>query len=130
MLTGNLSAGAPTGLWADELDEQGMSRDLVRLLGRCVAEKAESRPRDAAELAEQLKTHLSGPVDEIKVDAGPRSSGKVGFLPLPAPRGHPAIPGKSGRYLLWLGPPPRDGGEVRAFLLGRQGRCFDVFQGP
>jgi hypothetical protein len=33
LLTGDLNSGAPTGLWADELEEAGLSRDLIRLLG-------------------------------------------------------------------------------------------------
>jgi serine/threonine protein kinase len=54
MLTGDLGSGPPTGLWADDLEEAGMGRELVRLLGACVAAKAERRPADAAVLAEKL----------------------------------------------------------------------------
>jgi serine/threonine protein kinase len=58
LLTGDLQSGPPTGLWADELEEQGMPRELLRLLGACVASKAERRPADAGLLAEQLEKLL------------------------------------------------------------------------
>ncbi len=58
LLSGELNSGPPTGLWSDELEEAGMSRALVRLLGACVG-KPEKRPKDAAELAEQLTALLS-----------------------------------------------------------------------
>jgi serine/threonine protein kinase len=54
LLTGDLASGAPTGLWADELEDAGLSRDLVRLLGACVAARPERRPADAAALAARL----------------------------------------------------------------------------
>jgi hypothetical protein len=59
LLTGDLQSGAPTGLWADELQEAGMPRELIRLLGACVASKAERRPADAGVLAEQLAALLA-----------------------------------------------------------------------
>jgi serine/threonine protein kinase len=59
MLTGDLSSGAPTGLWAEELEDGGVSRDMIRLLGACVAAKAERRPIDAAALAEQVGALLT-----------------------------------------------------------------------
>ena len=61
LLTGDLHSGPPTGLWADELEEQGMSRELVRILGACVAGKAERRPASAGVLAEQLDLLLAPP---------------------------------------------------------------------
>ena len=33
LLTGDLSTGAPTGLWTEELADAGLSRELIRLLG-------------------------------------------------------------------------------------------------
>jgi hypothetical protein len=59
LLTGDLQSGPPTGLWAEELEEQGMPRELVRVLGACVAGKAERRPADAGVLAEQLEPLLA-----------------------------------------------------------------------
>lgn len=54
LLTGDLSSGPPTGMWADELEEQGVPRSLLRLLGSCVASRPEKRPADAAELVRLL----------------------------------------------------------------------------
>src|SRR5262249_19241140 len=59
MLIGDLNSGPPTGLWADDLEEQGVSRALIRLLGACVAARPEKRPADAGVLAAQLKTLLT-----------------------------------------------------------------------
>jgi serine/threonine protein kinase len=58
LIVGDLASGAPTGLWADDLTEAGMSRELVRLLGACVAARPEKRPTDAAALAGQIAAHL------------------------------------------------------------------------
>jgi hypothetical protein len=59
LLTGDLQAGAPTGLWAEELEESGMPRELIRVLGSCVASKAERRPADAGAMAEQIEPLLT-----------------------------------------------------------------------
>jgi hypothetical protein len=64
LLTGDLQGGPPAGLWADELEEMGMPRELIRLLGACVASKAEKRPADAGVLAEQLSALLTPPKPE------------------------------------------------------------------
>jgi eukaryotic-like serine/threonine-protein kinase len=61
LLTGDLASGAPTGLWAEELEEMGLGKGLVRLLGACVA-RPEKRPKDASVLAEQLSALLAPPV--------------------------------------------------------------------
>jgi serine/threonine protein kinase len=76
MLTGDLGSGAPTGLWAEDLEDAGLSRDLIRLLGACVAARPERRPRDAAALAEQLEALLAAPAPP----------------PAPPPRREPAPP--------------------------------------
>jgi formylglycine-generating enzyme required for sulfatase activity len=55
LLTGDLGSERPGGLeWAEELTEAGMSNECVRLLSRCVADRAEKRPADAAVLAEEI----------------------------------------------------------------------------
>jgi hypothetical protein len=61
LLTADLGSGAPTGLWADELEDAGLSRDLVRLLGACVAARVEKRLPDAGVLAAQLAELLDRP---------------------------------------------------------------------
>jgi serine/threonine protein kinase len=87
LLTGDLGSGAPTGLWADELEDAGVSRDLVRLLGACVAARPEKRPADAAALAARLAELLdrapptpapappADPIQELlaSLEAGPGS---------------------------------------------------------
>jgi hypothetical protein len=71
LLTSDLNTGTPTGLWADDLEEQGMPRDLVRLLGACVASKSEKRPPDAAELAGKLAALLASEVRPAAVRPKP-----------------------------------------------------------
>ncbi|HKI32187.1 MAG TPA: protein kinase [Gemmataceae bacterium] len=72
MLIGDLGSGAPTGLWSEDLEGGGLSRDLIRLLGACVAAKPERRPRDAAALAEQLDALLVAPAPApVRVVAAP-----------------------------------------------------------
>jgi serine/threonine protein kinase len=58
LLIGDLSSGPPTGMWTDELEEQGVPRALVRLLGSCVAARAEKRPTDAMDLVAKLNAAL------------------------------------------------------------------------
>ncbi|HEY7156703.1 MAG TPA: protein kinase [Gemmataceae bacterium] len=64
LLTGDLGSGPPTGLWAEELADAGVSRELIRLLGACVDTRADRRPADAACLAEQLEKLTSSPPAE------------------------------------------------------------------
>jgi serine/threonine protein kinase len=71
MVIGDLGSGPPTGLWAEELEDGGLSRDFVRLLGSCVSAKQERRPRDAAVLAEQLDALLAAPVVPDRPPAPP-----------------------------------------------------------
>jgi serine/threonine protein kinase len=68
LLTGDLNAGAPTGLdWAEEVKQAGMGADLVRLLGSCVDHKPDRRPADAAALATKM-TELLSAVDAVEVE--------------------------------------------------------------
>lgn len=53
MVTGRLDLGAGPD-FADELRDCGVAEDLVALLSRCVAQRAERRPEDAFELATAL----------------------------------------------------------------------------
>jgi serine/threonine protein kinase len=73
LLTRDLSSGAPTGLWAEDLEEAGLSRDLIRLLGACVASRPEKRPGDAAELAERLAEVLGSIPATKKAEPEPSS---------------------------------------------------------
>jgi hypothetical protein len=41
--------------WREQVEERGLSERWVRLLGSCIASKAEKRPANAVILAEQLK---------------------------------------------------------------------------
>ncbi len=54
MMTGQISQGVGPD-YAHDLHEHGVGEALIALLGRCTAQKAERRPRDAAELAELLE---------------------------------------------------------------------------
>jgi serine/threonine protein kinase len=87
MLIGDLGSGAPTGLWSDDLEAAGLGRDLIRLLGACVAARPERRPRDAAVLAEQLDALLLAPAP-------------VRPAPPPPPRREPEPPPDPIRDLL------------------------------
>ncbi len=53
MITGQLNQGAGPD-FADDLRDAGVGEDLISLLGRCVAQRANRRPKDAVELAELL----------------------------------------------------------------------------
>jgi serine/threonine protein kinase len=56
MLTGNLSAERPGGsVWKKKLLGQGMKADLVEMLESCFEDDPENRPKDAEELALQLR---------------------------------------------------------------------------
>jgi serine/threonine protein kinase len=51
LLTGELSAGAPSGLqWPQRLKERGMREEAVHLLAACFEPRADDRPADAAAL--------------------------------------------------------------------------------
>lgn len=70
MITGQVNRGAGPD-FADDLRDAGVGEGLVTLLGRCVAQKPERRPKDAAELAEQVaalsKPHP--PASSIRIDS-------------------------------------------------------------
>jgi large subunit ribosomal protein L7/L12 len=60
MLTGHLHQGAGPD-FADDLRDAGAPDELIALLGRCVAQKADRRPKDAGELRDALQTPASPP---------------------------------------------------------------------
>jgi formylglycine-generating enzyme required for sulfatase activity len=60
LLTGDLTAGASPD-WRDELAERKVPDGVLRLLGACLAARAERRPADAAALAGELARLLERP---------------------------------------------------------------------
>ncbi|HEY7426876.1 MAG TPA: bifunctional serine/threonine-protein kinase/formylglycine-generating enzyme family protein [Gemmataceae bacterium] len=88
MLTGDLLTGASAD-WRDEIEDKGVPEDVRRLLGACLASKAEKRPANADVLAEEL-ARLRGGVSlpsSAPTAVGPasRRSGKpeTGETPVP-----------------------------------------------
>jgi len=59
LLTGNLVASRPGGSrWVQRLKDQGVPEAHLELLGECVEDEPNDRPRDAVALAERLQTLL------------------------------------------------------------------------
>jgi serine/threonine protein kinase len=55
MLTGELARGCPSGTkWAQRLGVNGMSQDLIELLGACFEDETADRPATAGVLADRL----------------------------------------------------------------------------
>jgi serine/threonine protein kinase len=75
LLTGDLGMMSVPPEWREQVAERGLDEELTRLLASCLASKAEKRPANAAVLAEQLTTRLTGQPQ------APRT----GPPPLPAP---------------------------------------------
>ena len=65
MLTGDLIEAPRGWLEPDEFIDQGMSAEMVKLLGYCIG-KQERRPADAAVLAEKLAALLRPPMVAVK----------------------------------------------------------------
>lgn len=101
LLIGDLTSGAPTGLWSDELEEAGVGRDLIRLLGACVAVKPERRPADAAALAEQL-TALLRPAPAVRPAPKPEPPPPPPAPPPPPDRVQELIRDVERTPYLWL----------------------------
>jgi serine/threonine protein kinase len=99
LLTGDLQSGPPTGLWADELEEAGVSRELIRLLGACVSPRPERRPADAAALAERLLEALAAPTAAAPQPTPPpaaKEPERPARKPAPAPPVEP-VPARPAR---------------------------------
>ncbi len=93
MLTGRLDLGAGPD-FADDLRENGAPEGLVTLLGRCVAQKPDRRPKDALELAVALaafdgkvvdETPFAEPIEEPSPSLSKPTTRKVTVIP-------PAVP--------------------------------------
>ena len=108
MLTGRLTE-APGIDAAEDLQDAGASAGLIALITKCVANKPDRRPKDAAELAEKLAELTAGK---------PVESSKSPFPQPPLPRGEeeidkspPSLLGK-GAGGLGSSPTPLEGGVV------------------
>src|SRR5206468_12768694 len=73
MATGRLDQ-APGIDAAEDLREAGIGDGLIALLSRCVAQKPERRPRDAAELAEKLVELRTPAAPVAKAPASPAAN--------------------------------------------------------
>lgn len=68
LLTGNITAGRPGGTrWMIRMLDLGLSNAAIDLLGSCLEEDANDRPKDAAELAEQIGKLLNAVSDVVVV---------------------------------------------------------------
>ncbi len=54
LITGDLGMLSIPSDWREQLGEHGVGEDLIRLLGSCIAPKADKRPANAAVLVEQV----------------------------------------------------------------------------
>jgi formylglycine-generating enzyme required for sulfatase activity len=79
LLTGELSKGRPQGIsWRKELLDLGLAAPMVDLLGSCIAENADDRPRNGAALAD----HLAVLLQEWDRPAGPAVDASSASMPL------------------------------------------------
>ena len=95
MMTGRLTE-SPGIDAVDDLRESGVSDALTAMIAKCVASKAERRPKDAGELAEQLRglsksssVPRSKPATDQPVTTKPQRSREAGDRPIQSS----AIPG-------------------------------------
>jgi serine/threonine protein kinase len=58
LVTGDLGMTSFPPEWRERLQERGMKKDQVELLGSCISWTAEKRPKNAGELARQLRALL------------------------------------------------------------------------
>ena len=80
MLTGDLLTGAATD-WRDEAQERGVPEDELRLLGTCLASRADKRPDDAAVLAAELARLCGTTVTPPPALTRPEPTRPVSMLP-------------------------------------------------
>jgi formylglycine-generating enzyme required for sulfatase activity/serine/threonine protein kinase len=83
-LTGEPSAAASAD-WREELTEKQVPEEVLNLLGRCMAAKAERRPADAGALTKELSTlrERTGPTPAWLPDMLDASPGGPSAPPLP-----------------------------------------------
>ena len=108
MMTGRLDQ-APGIDAAEDLQDAGAGAELIALLTKCVAQKAERRPKDAAELAEKVAglkpTQSAGPQTVAITKPAPRVPEGLG-----SSTPHPNPPPQGGRGPEKTAPPV--GGKV------------------
>jgi serine/threonine protein kinase len=64
MLLGDITKEPPRGgAWKKKFIEQGSKREWIELLERCLEDEASERPRDAAELSDELGNLIKGKED-------------------------------------------------------------------
>ncbi|HWG41423.1 MAG TPA: protein kinase [Gemmataceae bacterium] len=61
LLTGDLGMMSVPPDWREQVEERGLSENLIKLLASCIAPKAAKRPASAIVLAEQLQAALPQP---------------------------------------------------------------------
>ena len=108
LLTLDMTNGKPGGdRWKSRLAGRGMRSDLIELLGACIEDELDDRPRDAQVLADQIARFTDGVVP-------PPPPGPI-LYPLPEiPSSPPPVPsGLKNRLIL-----PFERGGRRAFLVG------------
>jgi serine/threonine protein kinase len=69
LITGDLGMMSIPSDWREQLVERGVGEELVRLLGACIAPRAEKRPASAAVLVEQIKAANVPMVEPAAADA-------------------------------------------------------------
>ena len=92
MLTGHLAQGAGPD-FADDLRDAGAGEEMIAILGRCVAQKAERRPKDAREvlgLLAAMGAKKNPPIPEVEsamlAPSPPMEEKPAGALLQPTPR--------------------------------------------
>jgi serine/threonine protein kinase len=96
LITGDLGMLSIPSDWREQLVEHGVGEELIRLLGSCIAPKADKRPANAAVLVEQVN-YANAPMLELVED------GAVGPARAATPR---AAPSKTARPEMPRGVPP------------------------
>ncbi|HTU22058.1 MAG TPA: bifunctional serine/threonine-protein kinase/formylglycine-generating enzyme family protein [Gemmataceae bacterium] len=92
MLTGDLLTGASAD-WREELEDRGAGDEVLRLLGSCLAAKAEKRPASAAILAEELARLQPAACSPPMSATQPEPPPLIAMLPplIPAPPPAPTV---------------------------------------
>ena len=83
VVTGDLTLTSVPTDWREQLTERGVSEDLVRLIGACLAPKAEKRPASAVALVEQIKAADAPMLELVEESApGPAKAEPLAWTPM------------------------------------------------